>query len=159
MRAPLLIFSGVLLTAVVCAAVPVCASDNVVLGTGIGAALGGLFGSQIGHGGGQLAATGIGIAVGGMVGNGVGHSLDESESQVVYSSRGRSDIYSDPAPIAYGAYTPNYVAPPAPPPTYVDQHAGTYCRQYSQEIRIAGRVQESYGTACLQPDGTWRVVQ
>ena len=51
------------------------------------------------------------------------------------------------------------VAPPAPPPTYIDQNARTYCRPYSQEIHIDGVPQESYGTACLQEDGTWRIVQ
>jgi len=159
MRTSSLIITGVLLLTVVGAAVPARASDNVFFGTGIGAALGGLFGSQIGRGGGQVVATGVGVAVGGLIGNEVGHSMDESESQVIYSRRSPVVMYSDPAPIAYGAYAPNYVAPPAPPPIYVDQQARTYCRQYSQEIRIAGRVHESYGTACLQPDGSWRIVQ
>ncbi len=157
MRAPLLIISGVLLTAALCTAAPACAGDAVVVGTGIGAAMGGLFGSQIGRGGGQLVATGVGVAVGGLIGNDIGHSMEQS--QIVYSRGGRSTIYSDPAPVAYGAYAPNYVAPPAPTPVYANQQDGTYCRQYSQEIRIAGRVHESYGTACLQPDGSWRIVQ
>ena len=68
-------------------------------------------------------------------------------------------MYSDPPPFDYSTSAPNYVAPPAPPPTYIDQDAGTYCRPYSQEIRIEGKLQESYGTACLQPDGSWRIVQ
>jgi surface antigen len=49
--------------------------------------------------------------------------------------------------------------PPSPPLTYVDEESGDYCRDYSQIVRIGGQVQESYGTACLQPDGSWRVVQ
>jgi hypothetical protein len=59
------------------------------------------------------------------------------------------------------AYVPNYVAPPAPPPPppiYVDE-SGDYCREYSREAHVGDRMQENYGTACLQPDGSWRVVQ
>ncbi len=66
-------------------------------------------------------------------------------------------IYSDPPPsLGYGGYRQPYVAPPAPPPTYLDQGARTYCRRYSRQTRAFGRMKESYGVACLQPDGAWR---
>ena len=66
------------------------------------------------------------------------------------SSNGAVYAYAPYQPNFYDA-TPNYVAPPAPPPsmTYGDEGLGSYCREFSQEIHIAGRVQESYGTACL----------
>ncbi len=32
------------------------------------------------------------------------------------------------------------------------------CREFRQEIIIAGQVEEAYGTACLQPDGAWEIV-
>jgi hypothetical protein len=51
------------------------AGDAEILGTGIGAAVGGLFGSSIGRGGGQFAATSIGVVTGGLVGNEIGHSI------------------------------------------------------------------------------------
>jgi surface antigen len=154
MRAPFLTFVGVFCVAAAC---PARAGDGEMIGTGVGAAMGGLVGSQIGHGTEQIVSTGIGVAVGGAVGNTVGHAMDASGNTVAYGG-GRPAFYSDPAPIAYGTYAPNYVAPPAPPPTYVDQQTQTYCRQYSQEINIAGHAEESYGTACLQPDGTWRIM-
>jgi surface antigen len=141
------------------AAVPAHAGDDTILGTGIGAAVGGLFGSQLGHGSGQIVSTGLGVAVGGLIGNEVGQSIENENSSVTYAS-GSSGYYSSaPAPIVYQSYSPNYVAPPAPPPTYIDQQAGTYCRQFSQQINIGGRLRESYGVACLQPDGSWRIVQ
>ena len=65
-----------------------------------------------------------------------------------------NDVY----PADYEAPTVD-PAPIAPPQTYVDNDSGNYCRQFSQEIAINGQPSESYGTACLQPDGTWRVVQ
>jgi len=121
---------------------PACADDDSILGMGIGAAVGGLFGSQFGHGAGHAAATGLGIVTGGLIGSNIGHSIEADNAQA-YSASNPYTIYSEPAPFAYNAYAPNYVAPPAPPPTYVDQNAGTFCRPFSQTILIDGRAQES----------------
>lgn len=35
---------------------------------------------------------------------------------------------------------------------------GGYCREYQQKVTIAGTVHNTYGTACMQPDGSWRMV-
>ena len=35
--------------------------------------------------------------------------------------------------------------------------AGDYCREYTRTVVIGGRVHEAYGTACLGPDGAWRI--
>lgn len=141
---------------IICLSATARADNGALVGTGIGAAVGGLLGSQIGRDSGQLAATGIGIVAGGLIGNSIGQSIDDDQAPSVGGNY--SATYAGPASVAYSnSYTPNYVAPPAPPPTYASD--GTYCREYSQEIRIAGRMEESYGTACLQPDGTWRIVQ
>ncbi|MCB1531706.1 MAG: hypothetical protein KDJ35_02440 [Alphaproteobacteria bacterium] len=32
-----------------------------------------------------------------------------------------------------------------------------YCREYTKTVYVGGRPVESYGTACLQPDGAWRI--
>jgi hypothetical protein len=62
--------------------------------------------------------------------------------------------------VVYRAYTPPVVvqtAPvvvrAAPPPA-----DGQYCREYVRTVTIDGRAVEAYGTACLQPDGSWRIV-
>jgi hypothetical protein len=31
-----------------------------------------------------------------------------------------------------------------------------YCREYTQNINVGGRIQQGYSTACLQPDGSWQ---
>lgn len=39
-------------------------------------------------------------------------------------------------------------------------HAGDdddYCREYTKRVVIGGKMQESYGTACLRPDGQWEI--
>ncbi len=38
------------------------------------------------------------------------------------------------------------------------QASNGYCREYQQKIRIDGRWVQGYGTACLQPDGSWHAV-
>lgn len=37
-------------------------------------------------------------------------------------------------------------------------YGGDYCREYTRTVYIGGRVQDAYGTACLQPDGSWMIV-
>lgn len=33
-----------------------------------------------------------------------------------------------------------------------------YCREYTKTIRVGGQLQSGYGTACMQPDGSWELV-
>ena len=41
---------------------------------------------------------------------------------------------------------------------YDSQNSNRYCREYTDRVQVGGRWQESYGTACLQPDGSWEIV-
>lgn len=38
------------------------------------------------------------------------------------------------------------------------QASDAYCREYQRRVTIGGKVQDSYGTACMQPDGSWKIV-
>ena len=177
--------TAVVLTLSSFGAVSAHAGDSEILGTGVGAALGGLLGSQFGHGDGRLAATGLGVFTGGLIGNSVGASVDRSSRG--YSGGGYSGGYAyAPSYVPPTYSTPNYVTLPAPPPRVVysvpnevvvmpaqspdyteapvymdsDYDEGDdprYCRQFTQRVLVNGRLQEAYGTACLQPDGSWRV--
>lgn len=64
-------------------------------------------------------------------------------------------------PPAYYPPAPAYAAPanaaPASP-VWSQPAEGQTCREYQSTTMIDGRPQASYGTACLQPDGTWRIV-
>lgn len=40
----------------------------------------------------------------------------------------------------------------------VDTNDGRYCREYQSNVRVGGRIQQTYGTACMQPDGSWEVM-
>jgi hypothetical protein len=58
-------------------------------------------------------------------------------------------------------------APPAvvqrvPPPQIVGPHpapAEQGCREFNTPVTIGGQPQQAYGTACLQPDGSWKIEQ
>ena len=155
MRSLFLILSGTVFIFALMQTLPAYAAEGELIGTGMGAGFGGLFGSQFGHGAGQVAATSVGIVAGGLAGNAIGHDIDAEDSAAAPQSD--VTIYNAP-PIAYNDhYAPNYVAPPAPPPTYADPDAGTYCREYSEDTIVDGQLHENYGTVCLQPDGSWRI--
>lgn len=75
-------------------------------------------------------------------------------------------------------YAPAYAYPPVYEPPYdpyddepmyyddgSDQYSspyrsdsGSYCREFQTTIVIDGRPERAFGTACLQPDGSWAVV-
>lgn len=37
--------------------------------------------------------------------------------------------------------------------------AREYCREYQKTITVGGRYESGYGTACMQPDGSWMIVE
>jgi len=82
-----------------------------------------------------------------------------------YGSFGYYDdgYYGYPAPVVVAPYpgvypAPVYSAPAYSPPVY-GAGVPSYCREFRTTININGTLQPAWGTACLQPDGTWRFVQ
>ncbi len=81
--------------------------------------------------------------------------------------------YVAPPPVVY-APPPVYATPIAPQvvyqaapssvvadqtsPTFTDENGRT-CREYQANATVAGGPGQAYGTACLQPDGTWRITR
>jgi len=37
-------------------------------------------------------------------------------------------------------------------------NTGKYCREFQHEVRVGGKVEKAYGTACRQPDGSWQIL-
>jgi hypothetical protein len=73
-------------------------------------------------------------------------------------------VYYAPPPAYYYPPPPAYYYPPPQayaPPSAVGDESGQdqTCREYQSTTTIDGRPQASYGTACLQPDGTWHIVR
>jgi surface antigen len=133
---------------------------NKTTGGGLlGAAAGGLAGAQIGKGSGNLAATAAGVLLGGLLGSQAGASLDRAD--VAYANRttqrsleevptGHATTWRNPDSGAAGTVTPTRTYQTA---------GGQYCREFQQSITVGGKTQEGVGTACRQPDGSWRIVQ
>jgi surface antigen len=127
-------------------------------GTILGAGTGALIGSQIGSGKGQMAAIAIGTLAGAMVGGSIGRSLDDVDRMKAQQTTqtalervpdGRASTWSNPNTGHSGSVTPTY--------TYKDA-GGRDCREFRQAVTIEGRTEEAVGTACRQPDGTWRII-
>jgi surface antigen len=128
------------------------------LGTLLGAVGGGLAGSQIGGGRGTLVAVGVGSLLGAFVGSELGKSLDNADRAVMAQTTtrtletaptGQTSSWRNPDSGNYGTVTPQ--------PAY-QTASGQYCREFSQTVTVGGKTEEAYGTACRQPDGTWKIV-
>jgi len=128
------------------------------LGTLGGAGTGAFIGSQIGHGSGNLAATAIGGLLGAFVGSEIGKSLDRADhaalqqttqSTLETSPTGHTGTWQNPDSGHSGTVTPVK--------TY-QTDAGQYCREFQQTVTVGGQTQQAYGTACRQPDGSWKIV-
>ncbi len=104
-----------------------------------------------------LAAVAI---IGGVI---LGAAALSAASQPSYYTPPPQTVYA-PAPSYNSGYGYNsgydYEQPPiqATPSSDVYQaQNGQYCREYQSQANIGGRMTYGYGTACLQPDGSWRV--
>jgi len=134
-----------------------CVGHKKEAGTIIGGVTGGLIGSQFGKGGGQVAATALGAVAGAFVGNTIGDQMDEQDkamhNRTLYNGletapTGTSSKWKNPDNGHSGSFTPIR--------TY--DNGGQFCREYTNKIMVGGKEHQGYGTACRQPDGSWKVV-
>lgn len=65
--------------------------------------------------------------------------------------------YTPPPPVMYAPSPQGQISAVPASPIY-QTTGGQYCREYQAGVVVAGQQQPSYGTACLMPDGAWRVV-
>ena len=122
-----------------------------------GAIAGGILGSKVGKGNGQLWATGIGVLLGGLVGSEVGRSLDKAD--IAYAQRANYEAHSAPIGEEISWNNPETGNSGKIVPTNDGQDsAGRYCREYQQTIYVGGQQESGYGIACRQADGTWEIV-
>ncbi len=127
------------------------------VGTLGGAATGALIGAQFGHGPGQLVAIGVGTLIGAVIGADIGRSLDQADQMRVHQAHGQA--YAAPLGETITWNNPNSGNHGTITTTrdgYTAQ--GDYCREFQETIIIGGRPEKAAGTACRQPDGTWKIV-
>ena len=129
-------------------------NPKTTVGSMSGAAAGGLIGAAAGGG-----TTGIigGVLLGGLLGGAVGNALDQRDKELAIrqaqlslenSKVGQTSTWQNPDSGNYGSFTPTR--------TYQTE-TGQYCREYQQEITVGNEKHASFGTACRQPDGTWKI--
>jgi surface antigen len=138
-----------------------CSNDvgqKQTAGTVLGGVGGAVLGSQIGSGSGRLVATAVGTLAGAMIGSEIGRSLDRADRLALQQAEQRAHrapvgeriVWNNPDSGNYGSITPVREGRAA--------QSGAYCREYQTTVTVGGREQLAYGTACQQPDGSWKVV-
>jgi surface antigen len=128
-----------------------CEHDR--LGVLLGGAAGAAVGTQIGGGSGRTAAIIGGTILGALIGGSIGRHMDSIDQHCVgqaleHANDGQNITWRNPE-----SGTQYRVAPTRT----VQVSDGRYCREYTTEALIGGRVQQTYGTACRQPDGSWQI--
>ncbi len=137
-----------------------CANDGrggkETAGTLIGAGLGAWAGSAIGKGSGNAVAIAAGTLIGAAVGNSIGKSMDdvdrmrlrEAEQRAYSAPIGETIVWENPKSGNYGRVTPVREG---------RSTGGRYCREFQSEITVGGKRENAHGTACQEPDGSWRI--
>lgn len=126
-------------------------------GTILGGVGGAVIGSQFGSGSGRIAATAAGTLIGAFAGREVGKSLDKADLAAAQQAQNRAHTapigekitWSNPESGHSGTVTPTRQG---------TDSAGNQCREYQSTVTIGGKTEQAYGTACRQPDGSWKVV-
>jgi surface antigen len=127
--------------------------NREVIGAIIGGAAGGYAGSRFGSGKGNMAATAAGALLGLLVGGSIGRSMDQVDQDCIgqtleQAEDRRSVRWRNPDSGTDYRITPTK--------TY-SVSDGRYCREYTTEATVGGKTQRTYGTACRQPDGSWKL--
>ena len=129
-------------------------TTNAQKGEIIGGVLGGVVGSQVGDGTGQTVAIIVGTMAGSMIGRQIGQSMDDVDrmktAQALNNNRsGQSTTWTNPDTGEQYTVTP----------TRTYEQSGSPCREFELDATVGGEPgQRVTGTACLQADGTWKVV-
>lgn len=126
-------------------------------GTILGGVGGAVIGSQFGSGSGRIAATAAGTLIGAFAGREVGKSLDKADVAAAQQAQNRAHTapigekitWSNPESGHSGTVTPTRQG---------TDSTGNQCREYQSTVTIGGKTEQAYGTACRQPDGSWKVV-
>jgi surface antigen len=126
-------------------------------GTVIGAIGGAVAGAQFGHGAGQVAAAAAGTLIGGFVGREVGKSLDKADMAAAQQAQTKAHTAPIGEKIAWTNPESGHSGTVTPTRQGTDT-SGNQCREYQSTVTIGGKTEQAYGTACRQPDGSWKVV-
>jgi len=128
-----------------------CQGTKEETGQVIGAIAGGVLGNQVGAGSGRVAATIAGTMLGGYIGGQLGRAMDENDRW-----RANQALETAPTRQTVSWRNPDTGNEYAVTPTRTYYEDSRPCREYTTEAWIDGKKETVYGTACRQPDGTWK---
>jgi surface antigen len=129
-------------------------NPKAVLGSVGGAVAGAGIAAIAGGSTGWIVAAGL---AGGLLGGAIGHRLDNKDKQMAAEAAARA-FESNRTGQSAGWKNPDSGNSGTITPTKTYQAAsGQYCREYRQDVIIGGEKQQAYGTACRQPDGSWKI--
>tara|TARA_Y100000034_G_C6909605_1_gene423593 strand:+ start:9471 stop:9947 length:477 start_codon:yes stop_codon:yes gene_type:complete len=152
--------TGIIVPAILALSLTACQNVGLKQGMGtiLGAAGGGLLGSQFGKGRGQLAAVAAGTLIGALVGSSIGQSLDQTDKMMMERATQRTLENSHDYDGQMWHNSGTGVRGTVRPTRTWQASNGQYCREYQQTVYVGGKNQSAYGTACRRPDGTWEVM-
>jgi surface antigen len=125
-------------------------------GTVLGALGGAAAGAALGDS--KWWAIGAGALVGGLVGNRVGNYLDERDRQQAYSTANYALDHNKDGQTATWSNPQNNTSGYTRPTATQQTAAGDTCRTYETGVEAGGQSHSGTGTACRQPDGTWKLM-
>ena len=136
-------------------------SENETAGTILGGVAGAVVGNKFGKGSGKTAATALGAVIGATVGRNIGQSLDATSRQRAGAAAEQALETADVGESITWENLSNEGGPAHGSATVTRQGAdseGRTCREFQQTVTIAGREEQSYGTACRDDNGNWKIV-
>jgi surface antigen len=135
-----------------------CQGENQQAGTLLGAVGGAIIGGALSDHHNGLAIA-LGALAGAWAGGEIGKSMDQNDRAAMQATTQQSLEYSESG-VASSWLNPDsgYSGTVTPQPAY-QADEGQYCREYQQTVTIGGETVDAYGTACRQPDGSWKVVE
>jgi len=163
---PLLYTTGIVIMFIIALMMSGCAGTTESSGIGQhkktligglgGAAAGGLIAAAL-HGG----TAGIigGVLAGGLIGGAVGDRMDAADRREAQKASQQA-LEKAPSGTAVAWHNPDsgHSGTVTPVRTF-QKSGGQYCREYQQTVSIGGQEHQAYGTACRQPDGSWKIVK
>lgn len=126
--------------------------NREVIGQILGGAAGGVVGAQIGDGTGRLIAVAAGTVLGMFAGREIGRTMDRADELCIDQALEHAP---DNRTVQWQNNGQQYSV--TPQQTYENTN-GQYCREYQMQTSMNRGTEQVSGTACRQPDGTWRIV-
>lgn len=126
---------------------------NEIGGGVLGGIAGGIIGAQVGKGTGKVAAIIGGTLAGAALGSYVGGYMDRVDQEQMART-----LETQPTGETTAWHNPDsgHEYQVTPVRTYKTAE-GQYCREFTTQVKIGGKMEDAYGTACRMPDGSWQI--